>query len=97
MHGWDPARRQVISTAVIVAVGIMTNGEREVLGNEVCDSEDASFWTAIRRRLRERGLLGVQQTGCQRRACKAQQGDRPVLIGQQLARLSRPLCPQPAG
>lgn len=60
LHGRDPARRQVISRAVIVAVGITANGQREVLGIEVGDGEDESFWTAFLRRLRERGLSGVQ-------------------------------------
>jgi len=60
LHGRDPARRQVISRAVIVAVGITATGQREVLGIEVGDSEDEAFWTAFLRRLRERGLLGVQ-------------------------------------
>ena len=60
LHGRDPARRQVISRAVIVAVGIAANGQREVLGIEVGDSEDEAFWTAFLRRLRERGLSGVQ-------------------------------------
>ncbi len=43
-HGRDPARRQVISRAVIVATG----------------SENEAFWTAFLRRLLERGLSGVQ-------------------------------------
>ena len=60
LHGRDPARRQVISRAVIVAVGITATGQREVLGIEVGDSEDEAFWTAFLRRLRERGLSGVQ-------------------------------------
>jgi putative transposase len=60
LHGRDPARRQVISRAVIVAVGITATGQREVLGIEVGDSEDEAFWTAFLRRLRERGLTGVQ-------------------------------------
>ena len=60
LHGRDQARKQVISRAVIVAVGITANGQREVLGIEVGDSEDEAFWTAFLRRLRERGLSGVQ-------------------------------------
>ncbi len=60
LHGRDKARKQVISRAVIVAVGIIANGQREVLGIEVGDSEDEAFWTAFLRRLRERGLSGVQ-------------------------------------
>jgi transposase-like protein len=60
LHGRDPARKQVISRALIVAVGITATGQREVLGIEVGDSEDEAFWTAFLRRLRERGLSGVQ-------------------------------------
>ena len=37
LHGRDPARRQVISRAVIVAVGITATGQREVLGIVVGD------------------------------------------------------------
>jgi putative transposase len=60
LHSRDPARKQVISRAVIVAVGITSSGQREVLGIEMGDSEDEAFWTAFLRRLRERGLAGVQ-------------------------------------
>ena len=60
LHGRDQARKQVISRAVIVAVGIIASGQREVLGIEVGHSEDEAFWTAFLRRLRERGLAGVQ-------------------------------------
>ena len=38
LHGRDPARKQVISRALIVAVGITATGQRKVLGNEVGDS-----------------------------------------------------------
>jgi transposase-like protein len=60
LHGRDQARKQVISRAVIVAVGITASGQREVLGIQVGDSEDEAFWTAFLRHLRERGLAGVQ-------------------------------------
>lgn len=43
-----------------MAVGITASVQREVLGIEVGDSEDEVFWTAFLRRLRERGLAGVQ-------------------------------------
>ena len=49
----------MISSALIVAVGITASGQRQVLGIEVGDSEDESFWTAFLRRLRERGLAGA--------------------------------------
>jgi putative transposase len=50
----------VVSKAVIVATGVATDGNREVLGVAVGDSEDASFWTAFLRSLRARGLAGVR-------------------------------------
>jgi len=60
LHGRDQARKQVISRVVIVAIGITATGQQEVLGIEVGDSEDETFWTAFLRRLRERGLSGMQ-------------------------------------
>jgi transposase-like protein len=43
LHGRDTARRQAISKAVIVAVGITATGQRKVLGIEVGDSEEEAF------------------------------------------------------
>jgi len=51
---------RVVSRAVVVATGITRNGDREVLGCDVGDSEDGAFWTAFLRSLRARGLTGVQ-------------------------------------
>jgi putative transposase len=51
---------QVVSRAVVVATGVSMNGDREVLGCAVGDSEDEAFWTAFLRSLRERGLAGVR-------------------------------------
>jgi transposase-like protein len=39
---------------------VTANGDREVLGVEVGDSEDGAFWTAFLKGLRARGLAGVQ-------------------------------------
>ncbi len=50
----------MISRTVIVAVGISASGQREVLGIEVGDGEEEAFWSAFLKRLRERGLAGVQ-------------------------------------
>jgi transposase-like protein len=44
---------------VVVATGVTNNGDREVLGVEVGDSEDGAFWTAFLRGMRARGLSGV--------------------------------------
>ena len=46
--------------AVVIATGITANGEREVLGVDVGDSEDEVFWRSFLRSLRSRGLGGVR-------------------------------------
>ena len=51
---------QVVARAVVVATGITANGDREVLGLAVGDSEDKTFWCDFLRSLRERGLRGVR-------------------------------------
>ncbi len=53
-------RGQVVSRAVVIAVGVNSDGNREVLGVDVGDSEDEVFWTAFLRALKERGLGGVR-------------------------------------
>jgi putative transposase len=50
----------VVSKAIIVATGVSADGNREVLGLAVGDSEDKAFWTAFLRSLRARGLGGVR-------------------------------------
>jgi putative transposase len=51
---------RIVSKAVIVATGVSRNGDREVLGVEVGDSEDGAFWIAFLRSLKARKLRGVQ-------------------------------------
>jgi transposase-like protein len=51
---------RVVSQAVVVAVGIASDGRREVLGFEVGDTESQAFWTEFLRSLKARGLSGVQ-------------------------------------
>jgi putative transposase len=51
---------RVVAKAVIVATGVAADGNREVLGVAVGDSEDKAFWTAFLRHLRARGLAGVR-------------------------------------
>jgi putative transposase len=46
--------------AVVVATGIAADGSREVLGLDVGDSEDETFWRAFLLSLKQRGLTGVQ-------------------------------------
>ena len=56
----DTDLHQVVSRAVVIATGITANGDREVLGLAVGDSEDEAFWTEFLRSLRRRGLAGVR-------------------------------------
>lgn len=51
---------RIVSRAVVVATAVTIDGNREVLGVDVGDSEDEVFWTAFLRSLRERGLSGVR-------------------------------------
>lgn len=53
-------RGRVVSRAVVVATGVTSTGDREVLGVEVGDTEDQAFWAAFFKGLRSRGLSGVQ-------------------------------------
>ncbi len=51
---------QIVSrTVVVVATGVSGDGNREVLGLEVGDSEDEVFWANFLRSLKDRGLGGV--------------------------------------
>lgn len=56
----DDALGQVVSRAVVIATGITANGDREILGVDIGDSEDETFWTRFLRSLRDRGLGGVR-------------------------------------
>lgn len=56
----DDALGQVVSRAVVIATGITATGDREVLGVDIGDSEDETFWTRFLRSLRDRGLAGVR-------------------------------------
>jgi len=51
---------RVVSMAVTVAVGVNTDGRREVLGMDVGPSEAETFWTEFLRKLARRGLRGVK-------------------------------------
>jgi putative transposase len=51
---------RVVSAAVIVAVGVNSDGRREVLGMDIGPSEAETFWTAFLRKLARRGLRGVK-------------------------------------
>ncbi len=54
------AAGQVVSMAVVVATGIAADGSREILGTDVGDSEDATFWRGFLTTLKNRGLTGVR-------------------------------------
>ena len=51
---------RIVSVAVIVAVGVNTDGRREVLGVATGASEAEVFWTGFLRTLADRGLRGVK-------------------------------------
>lgn len=51
---------RVVSLAVVIAIGVKTTGEREVLGFDVGACEDEAFWLDFLRQLKARGLHGVQ-------------------------------------
>jgi putative transposase len=51
---------RIVSTAVIIAVGVNTDGRREVLGLTTGPSEAEPFWKAFLRSLADRGLRGVK-------------------------------------
>jgi transposase-like protein len=51
---------RIISTAVIIAVAVNSDGRREVLGMDIGPSEAETFWTEFLRKLARRGLRGVK-------------------------------------
>jgi len=51
---------RIVSLAVIVAVGVNSDGRREILGLDIGPSEAETFWTAFLRKLARRGLRGVK-------------------------------------
>ena len=50
---------RVVSMAIVIAIGVNADGQREVLGVDVGPSEDGAFWHAFLRSLVARGLSGV--------------------------------------
>lgn len=51
---------RIVSTAAIIAVGVNTDGRREVLGVATGPSEAEVFWKSFLRSLADRGLRGVR-------------------------------------
>jgi putative transposase len=50
---------RVVSQAVVIAIGVNADGQREVLGLDVGPSEDGAFWLRFLRGLVARGRRGV--------------------------------------
>jgi transposase-like protein len=51
---------RVVSQAIVIAIGVTSSGEREVLGLDVGPTESGAFWLAFLRSLLARGLSGVR-------------------------------------
>ena len=51
---------RIVSVAVIIAVGVNSDGRREVLGMDIGPSGAEPFWTEFLRKLARRGLRGVK-------------------------------------
>jgi len=52
--------RHVVSKAIVIATGLRADGHREVLGVDVGDSENETFWREFLTTLADRGLAGVR-------------------------------------
>lgn len=66
-HVWPDAtylkvreNHRVPSKAVVIAIGLNSEGKREVLGMDVGYAETEEFWTSFLRSLTDRGLRGVE-------------------------------------
>ena len=51
---------RIVSVAVVIAIGVNSDGRREVLGLDICPSEAETFWSEFLRKLARRGLRGVK-------------------------------------
>ena len=45
---------------MVIAIGVNSDGRREVLGLDICPSEAETFWSEFLRKLARRGLRGVK-------------------------------------
>ncbi len=101
VHVRDDALGQVVSRAVVIATGITINGDREILGVDIGDSEDATFWTAFLRSLKQRGLAGVRlvisdaHEGLKKAIRKCFQGRRGSAVGCTTPATCSPTSPRP--
>jgi putative transposase len=86
---------QVVSKAVVIATGLRADGHREVLGVDLGDSENDTFWTEFLRDLKDRGLAGGAAGDL--RCARPAQGRHPQgPAEQQLAKVSGACDAQPA-
>ncbi len=51
--------KHVVSQAAVVAYGVGVDGFREVIGNDIVESESLESWRTFLRNLKDRGLRGV--------------------------------------
>jgi len=51
---------RIVNLAMVIAIGVRTDGERQILGFALGASEEAAFWLEFLRSLVDRGLKGVQ-------------------------------------
>ena len=51
---------RVVSLALVIAVGVTSQGQRSILGFDVGGSEEEAFWLQFLRSLVKRGLKGIQ-------------------------------------
>ena len=59
--------RQVVSKAIVIATGLRADGHREVLGLDVGDSENETFWREFLTTLNDRGPAGESPTAVRSR------------------------------
>ena len=50
----------IVSQAVLIAVGVDGDGQRQILGVDLANRESRSSWRELLSRLKERGLFGVE-------------------------------------
>jgi len=88
---------RVVSQAVVVAIGVAADGGREVLGFDVGDTENETFWTEFLRSLETRGLGGsTRHVRCPRRP-QSRDHHRPArnAVGNTAGSTSCATCKQP--
>ena len=86
---------RIVSVAVIIAVGVNSDGRREVLGMDIGPSEAETFWTDVPAQARP-PRPARRQAGHLRRP-RGHQGRRRQGAERHLAALPRPLHAQRAG